>query len=1002
MVFNNEYSSYPQEIDGYATMPLRRDGIDEIRAADHNRLRDAIVKIETELGTNPKGTWADVATRLDNIGDSHAEIIAHLNDQTDAHDADAISIVDAYENFYQNRTEQVINELAYALPHKPDHVGEDLDWVPNNGIPSFYDGYGTKFLYNISDWVGSDTAYDNSIFRTQCRPYNGIRGIHIFEVSSLTPNGIGTLSYTTSPASLQWKAPGDTSYGTAVDISGLEIGEWVTVYSSTTTSSLRIAKSGAYSDSFASDVFEVYAFEAVDGYFTVLNSGVGWQEQLNPWMRHNYAHYTTNITRAATSSTGVSRNQFMISGIVYPADRGTLVLQRSLEYSVDYNPPTDAYADYFPIAILGLGTVPVEGEPCARFDEDLRISGQKVYAPGLLNLNINAPFDTITLFDRLPIHRDFSEEYHKADGNQTYNNYAIDYPAYQIAKYLIPVSNNLVAGSLMSPSGGQLQSPTSTGPMETKKVSRYRVVHFKPGVSSEKWKGTILNQSDIYSVYDGSRIDLYEMNPPGEYRNEPNSTVAFSRVFVDSNKMRPGITDIAIAPISGNEAVTKTLSGIHYYNSSDDKFNVVVRSNDNLFSNTYVVNDILKFTTNIFSFPSGTDAYGTYGTTVDIWQLMDDGYANFYNDINLPGFNSRGRYIINDSYNAARKPYPAINDFTNKGYLTAQFSDPFGIGDGYTSYGTWQYGAPRKRILINSYPSRSTPMDEYFTDEDYRDGYWNRALGRPEDFTFVTKEGYYTYESGAFDGYRITDWDSTIWLDGYSLQCGGKFDVPDICGLIYPQNNYNGTTNGIDGYILPFQFRDTTKDLPFYAGLYRESYVALRVPEFYPTTLPAYDGYDGNKAYQRLFALVDTDGYTYPTNAGRLRIVSAGPNPVAFSDIAYYNTNRFAKIEVKIPGNNRNSSTNWMDIGKLYCTGKDYLFETGKAYSDDEAHGALDGQPTGTAGDFTVPFTFGRKNNASSGNMIAVRITYYGGAKRTDSRTRIITEIHLLPPSYNN
>ena len=46
----SSFSVYPGAIDGYSTLPLVRDGIDEIRARDHNRLRDAIIKIEQELG----------------------------------------------------------------------------------------------------------------------------------------------------------------------------------------------------------------------------------------------------------------------------------------------------------------------------------------------------------------------------------------------------------------------------------------------------------------------------------------------------------------------------------------------------------------------------------------------------------------------------------------------------------------------------------------------------------------------------------------------------------------------------------------------------------------------------------------------------------------------------------------------------------------------------------------------------------------------------------------
>lgn len=39
-----------------------------IYAEDFNKDRAEIVAIETELGTNPKGDFADVAERLDNMG----------------------------------------------------------------------------------------------------------------------------------------------------------------------------------------------------------------------------------------------------------------------------------------------------------------------------------------------------------------------------------------------------------------------------------------------------------------------------------------------------------------------------------------------------------------------------------------------------------------------------------------------------------------------------------------------------------------------------------------------------------------------------------------------------------------------------------------------------------------------------------------------------------------------------------------------------------------------
>ena len=70
------FSAYPSALDSYGTLPLVRDGIDEIRARDHNSLRDAIIKIEQELGIQPSGAFATVRDRLDSVSDASAQISA--------------------------------------------------------------------------------------------------------------------------------------------------------------------------------------------------------------------------------------------------------------------------------------------------------------------------------------------------------------------------------------------------------------------------------------------------------------------------------------------------------------------------------------------------------------------------------------------------------------------------------------------------------------------------------------------------------------------------------------------------------------------------------------------------------------------------------------------------------------------------------------------------------------------------------------------------------------
>lgn len=60
-------SIYPNGIDGYSQLPLAIDTVTRIDADSVNRLRNAIVNVETELGVNPSGVYVDVRTRLDNI-----------------------------------------------------------------------------------------------------------------------------------------------------------------------------------------------------------------------------------------------------------------------------------------------------------------------------------------------------------------------------------------------------------------------------------------------------------------------------------------------------------------------------------------------------------------------------------------------------------------------------------------------------------------------------------------------------------------------------------------------------------------------------------------------------------------------------------------------------------------------------------------------------------------------------------------------------------------------
>lgn len=917
----DDTSVYPLGIDGYATLPLRKNLVHEIRAEDHNRLRNAIVKIEQELGIEPSGTYATVSARLDDIGDAKTLILAHIADTTDAHDASAISVLDTADNYFEDDVENVLAELATLLPPSPDTVGTNSSKVPNSGIPTFVDGYGTKHVFN--------TSYALTIAkRTQPSQTDGVRGIYIIQVGDGNPNGNASLWQEKDETGaygaigdiyLHWKAPGDSTYGDGINITTLGEGEEVTLSSSDTTKRVRVARTSMTLNQAPADIyenFEVYAMDQVKGYFSFPSEGF---------------KYSRNITRAAPEAdSATSRLQFMISGMVFPADRGTLVLQRKLR----------GVSEYYPIATIDLA---------AKFNNDRRSTGQLVYTPTL------SQFDHFLLFDRLPVSNDYVLFTQTSDGTQPYDNFENTFARMQVAKYLVPVSvpaTDTVGGTLDALYPPSAESDANIDAI----VSAYRLVHYKDGVTDFNGNPSV---SDIYSLADFDEEDNGETG------------IQFSNLFVDTSYTRPGIENIRLRPEnpsspSDDATLFTRRSGVRYYNSAADLFDLELRSDNSVFANTYLVEDILRFETRHFNFPNaqtGTRTLGAwdnlsstvikYGASIDIEELYDgdapgDGYlsSNKFSSSNLPYFGDQAFYIINGSVNPTRRLSPNPSTFSNRAFVTGRIYDPFGAGDGYDAYGYENF----TRILVNTYPvDRSTADTEWFTDESKR-------VGSSELFNYSLEYGQFTDAFGAnLDGYTLTQWDPNIALSAGELQCGGLFtdDEFDIPGLIFPQNSYRADS----GFgIMPLQASGAT--------------------EINQRTAYSSPSFQIDSTYQRLFNL------GYAIGGGNLRIVSGGNNPIAFEDIRYGNVDRFAKIEVKIPGNDT-SSTGWLDIGKLFKTGK---FEDGD--------GALDGAVIGTTGDFTVPFTFGSRNNANTGYMVAVRITYFGG-QFNDAKTRILTMVKL-------
>lgn len=60
-------TTYPAQIDNNVTLPLVADNQTPVQGDTVNRLRDAIIAIENELGAKPSGTFGTVRARIDNI-----------------------------------------------------------------------------------------------------------------------------------------------------------------------------------------------------------------------------------------------------------------------------------------------------------------------------------------------------------------------------------------------------------------------------------------------------------------------------------------------------------------------------------------------------------------------------------------------------------------------------------------------------------------------------------------------------------------------------------------------------------------------------------------------------------------------------------------------------------------------------------------------------------------------------------------------------------------------
>lgn len=63
----SEYTKYPNQIDTTAELPKVTDLVTPVKAEVVNRLRDAVLAVENELGIQPSGTFSTVRARFDHL-----------------------------------------------------------------------------------------------------------------------------------------------------------------------------------------------------------------------------------------------------------------------------------------------------------------------------------------------------------------------------------------------------------------------------------------------------------------------------------------------------------------------------------------------------------------------------------------------------------------------------------------------------------------------------------------------------------------------------------------------------------------------------------------------------------------------------------------------------------------------------------------------------------------------------------------------------------------------
>lgn len=132
-----DYTKYPGQIDTSNELPIATDNVTPVKAEVVNRLRSAIIAIESELGVNPSSTFSTVKARIDAL------------ESTGGSGGGGTGLISVYDNgaFVSNRISEVnfvngtinldaVNRISFTVDGYSSQKQETLT-VSTNGQASF-------------------------------------------------------------------------------------------------------------------------------------------------------------------------------------------------------------------------------------------------------------------------------------------------------------------------------------------------------------------------------------------------------------------------------------------------------------------------------------------------------------------------------------------------------------------------------------------------------------------------------------------------------------------------------------------------------------------------------------------------------------------------------------------------------------------------------------------------------------------------------------------------